>query len=56
MDHIAVVTRPGEYQGRVYSKGDHIDRHDVADVLVRLGFAEYADQPRRRGGASKEES
>jgi hypothetical protein len=57
VDHYAVVTRPCEYQGHVYSKGDHVTSHDVADVLVRLGFADYAASTRRRGGtATKEDS
>lgn len=55
MDHYAVVTRPCDYRGVVYSKGDHVTSHDVADVLVRLGFAEPAPSTRRRGGAAKEE-
>lgn len=35
----ATVTRPCRYQGTLRERGEVITDHDIADKLVRLGFA-----------------
>ncbi len=36
---MTTITRACEHAGINYSEGDQVDDHDVAEHLVRLGFA-----------------